>query len=155
MASVAVAPVVKTSIFARIKAKLKLWSEKLAKDEPKVEVVALSTIEVLAPLAETIIDEADPALAPVVEPLVQKVQADLAALTVTIEDAGSQPTVASVVGSIQTNLSAIDAAVGVKSPKATQLTATIASDVQSIAAELFPASSTVQNPIAPATGSSN
>ncbi len=127
--------VVKPSIFKRVLAKLKLWSAEFAKDEPQIERAALATLEVLAPLAATIVSLVEPAAAPLVAPIVSRVTAGLAALTVTVEDAGGLPTLSSIVDSVVSNLGELESVAGVKDAKTQGIVETITTELQTIVAE--------------------
>jgi hypothetical protein len=129
----AIAVLAKPSIFKRIEAEAKhLWQD-LENDEPQIEKVALGTIAVLVPLATTALTIADPAVAPLVAPIAQRVEAGLAALTIAIEDAGLNPTVPSIAAGINSQLSSFLSVAGVKNPTTVANVGTITTELEAIA----------------------
>lgn len=126
--------VTKPSLLSRIEAKVKLWGHEFVKDEPAIEKTTVAAIEFLAPTVYGVLAESDPSLLPIVKPIVDKVVACLAALSDTVEQSGPAPTVASIIGSISANLTELESALGVKSPKALAIVSTVQAGVSSVAA---------------------
>ena len=123
----------KPSIWARVKAEIKLIVAKVESDEPECEKIALATIAILTPLAVTVLAIADPVAVPLVAPIVSRVQTGLAALTVAVKDSGLQPTVPSIAAGIISQLSEFETVAGIKDPKVQTNISTIATELQGIA----------------------
>lgn len=98
------------SFFSKLKAEIEL----LWKKAPAVEVAAASAINYVVPFVESLDEVITPELAPILNPILDKVKVGLTALKVTIQGAGTAPTISSIVGSINTNLTALISAAQIK-----------------------------------------
>lgn len=134
--SATVPAVSKPSFFARVKAEL----HKLFTHIPGWEASAAATLTYLAPMVETVLTLADPAAAPVVTALIEKVQSAMAASAVVIKDAGPTPTLLTYLSAINADIAQIESAAGVKdsatAAKLTAITGTITGEINAIIAEV-------------------
>lgn len=126
--------------------KIESWVASIFKKAPSWETIAKSTILYVAPLLETIVALADPAAAPAVDAIVDKIKVGLAAASVTLSDAGPVPTLSTILASVNTNIGQLEAAAQIKDP-ATQakLTATvnlISGEIQAILSAIPPTAAT-------------
>ena len=123
--------------------KLKSAIESMWKKAPAIEVALASAINSLVPVIEGLDVIITPALAPVLNPILDKIKVGLSALKTTIQGAGSSPNVASIVTSINTNLTALVSAAQVKDPataaKVQAVAAIVTSAVTEIGANAAPA----------------
>lgn len=96
----------------------KLWSgvKTMWKKAPAAEVAAASAINFIVPFVESLDEIITPELAPLLNPILDKVKVGLTALKVTIQGAGPVATVNSIVASINSNLKALVAAAQIKNP---------------------------------------
>ena len=121
--------------------KIENWFKKLFSHVPAWNVIALSALNVVAPLVETILDLADPAVGAIVTPIFTEIQADLGTLAQTFS-AGSTTSVSALLNSILTNLPNLLTAAHITDPasvaKAQAAAATITSELQAILAALPP-----------------
>ncbi len=107
--------------------KVKLELTKLFAHAPSWEASAAATLTYVAPMVETILTLADPAVAPVVDATIAKVQAAMAAASVVIKAAGPTPTLVKYLNAINDDLAMVEEASGVKDPEtAAKLTALVA-----------------------------
>jgi hypothetical protein len=98
------------SFFSKIEAEFKKLFGKL----PSWDVTASRVITVIAPILETALLLIDPAVEAVVAPIITEAQADLATASVIVSDAGPAPSLQNALASFTTNLTAIEAAAGIK-----------------------------------------
>lgn len=118
----AVAPTVHVSFWHRIEAE----AEKLFHALPKWEVVAADAINVAAPITMTILAVEDPALVPVIQPIITTIQTKLATASVLINGLEKSTSLTSALADIQTNLSTILSLADVKnSNEADKITAQV------------------------------
>lgn len=94
--------------------KLLAGIESMWKKLPAATVAASSAINYVVPFVESLDEIIVPEFAPVLNPILDKIKVGLTALKVTVQDAGPAPTVASIVASVNTNLSALVAAAQIK-----------------------------------------
>ena len=131
-----VTTVAELSFFARVKVELK----KLFVHVPGWEASAAATLTYLAPMVETVVSLADPAAAPLVTSLIEKVQSAMAAAAVVIKAAGPAPTLTTYLNAVNSDVAQIEAVAGIKDPttaaKLTALLATITGEVNAILAEV-------------------
>lgn len=104
------------SFFAKLKSEIaSLW-----KKAPAEEIAVASAVNYVVPIVETLDEIITPELAPVLNPILDKIKVGLTALKVTIQDSGSSPNFASIVASIKANFSALLSASQVKDPAVLQ-----------------------------------
>ena len=129
-------PVGTITFFSRVKAELK----KLFAHAPGWEASAAATLTFVAPMVETAVTLADPAAAPVVNALIEKVQSAMAAAAVVIKAAGPTPTLVTYLNAINSDLAQVQDVAQVKDPataaKLTLLVGTITGEVNAILAEI-------------------
>ncbi len=129
-------PVVQLSFFAKVKAELK----KLFTHAPGWEASAAATLTYVAPMVETVVALVDPAVVPVVNALIAKMQSAMAAAAVVIKDAGPRPTLITYLNAVKGDLAQVENAAGVKDPaaaaKLTALIGTITGEIEAILAEV-------------------
>ena len=134
--SAVVVPVVQLSFFAKVKAELK----KLFTHAPGWEASAAATLTYVAPMVETVVALVDPAVVPVVNALIAKMQSAMAAAAVVIKDAGPRPTLITYLNAVKGDLAQVENAAGVKDPaaaaKLTALIGTITGEIEAILAEV-------------------
>jgi hypothetical protein len=97
--------------------KLKSAIETMWKKAPATEVAAASAINFIVPFVEELDIIITPELAPVLNPILDKIKVGLTALKVTIQGAstpGTPATLASIVGSVNANLTALISAAQIK-----------------------------------------
>jgi hypothetical protein len=94
----------------------KLWSEieTMWKKAPAAEVAAASAVNYVVPFVESLDELIVPEFAPVLNPILDKVKVGLTALKVTIQAAGPNPNLSSIIASINANLTALVAAAQIK-----------------------------------------
>ncbi len=136
MASAVVVPVVTVSFFGRVKAELK----KLFLHAPGWEASAAATLTYVAPMVELAVTLADPAAAPIVNALIEKVQSAMAAAAVVIKAAGPTPTLVTYLNAINNDIAQVENAAQIKDPataaKLAALVGTITGEVNAILAEV-------------------
>lgn len=124
------------SFFTRVRTELK----RLFVHAPGWEASAAATLTYLAPMVETVVTLADPAAAPLVNALIERVQSAMAAAAVVIKDAGPSPTLVTYLNSVNSDLSQVMNATQVKDPatqaKITALVGTITGEVNAILQEI-------------------
>lgn len=98
------------SFFSKLKADI----ESLWKKAPAAAVAVASAVNYVVPFVESIDAIVTPELAPILNPILDKVKVGLSALKVTVQDAGSSPSLTSIVSSVNTNLTALVAAAQIK-----------------------------------------
>lgn len=110
-----------------------MWSK-----APAVEVAAASALNALVPVVEGIDVLATPELAPIINPILDKVKVGLTALKTTIQGAGPKINLSSIIASVTANLSALESAVQVKNPETAQkinaIAAIVNGELQNISA---------------------
>lgn len=125
----------KVSFFARVKTELKL----LFVHTPGWEASAAATLTYLAPMVETVVTLADPAVAPLVTAIIQRVQSAMAAAAVVMKDAGPTPTLVTYLNAVNVDLSQVLSAAHVSDPatlaKITALVSTVTGEVNAIMQE--------------------
>jgi hypothetical protein len=90
------------------------------KKAPSIEVQVSSAINYCAPFVEELDTLVDPTLAPIINPIIDKVKTGLAALAVTIQQASTptgQTNLQSIFSSLKSNLSSLESAAQVKNPE--------------------------------------
>lgn len=136
MSNTLIAPGEHLSFFARVKAELK----RLFVHVPGWEASAAATLTYLAPMVEALVTLADPAAAPLVTALLQRVQSAMAAAAVVVKDAGPIPTLTTYLTAITADLGQIEDAAQVHDPaaltKITTLVNTITAEVNAILKEI-------------------
>lgn len=124
------------SFFAKVKAELK----KLFAHAPGWEASASATLTYVAPMVETVVSLADPAAAPVVNALIEKVQSAMAAAAVVIKAAGPTPTLVTYLNAINSDIGQVESVAGVKdatsATKLTTLVGAITGEVNAILSEV-------------------
>lgn len=127
---------VQMSFFGRVEAELK----KLFTHAPGWEASAAATLTYVAPLVETVVTLVDPAIAPVVNALIAKVQSAMAAAAVVIKAAGPAPTLVTYLNAVNNDLAQVAGLAGIKdvasAAKLTALVTTITTEVNAILAEI-------------------
>jgi hypothetical protein len=117
--------------------KLKSAIESMWKKAPAVEVAAASTINYIVPFVEELDTMVTPELAPVINPILDKVKTGFSALAVTIKGVGPAANVQTITASIKANLTALVSAAQVKdtalASKIGNVTNLIAAEVDAIA----------------------
>ncbi len=123
------------SFFARVKAELK----RLFVHAPSWEASAAATLTYLAPMVETVVTLTDPAAAPLVTAIIQRVQSAMAAAAVVMKDAGPTPTLVTYLNAVNADLTQVLSAAQVKDPatlaKITALVGTVTGEVNAILQE--------------------
>jgi hypothetical protein len=118
------------------------WLKAHFKTVPALEVTVSSAVNYLVPFVEELDTLATPEIAPVVNPILDKIKTGLAALAVTITDSSPSgvANVKSVLASIITNASSLEAAFQIKDPatatKLTSIVTLITGEVGAIRAQL-------------------
>ena len=98
------------SFFSKLKAEIvSLW-----KKAPAVELAAASAIDYAVPFIESLDTIILPEYADELNPILDKVKVGLTAVKVTIQDAGPNANLSTIVGSINTNLTALVSAAQIK-----------------------------------------
>ena len=131
-----VAPAVMPSFFGRVKAELK----KLFAHAPGWEASAAATLTYVAPMIEVMVTLADPAAAPAVDAVIEKVQSAMAAAAVVIKAAGPTPTLVTYLNAINNDLTQVEGVAGIKdaatAARLTALVTTVTEEVNAILAEV-------------------
>ncbi len=134
--SAVVVPVVQLSFFAKVKAELK----KLFTHAPGWEASAAATLTYVAPMVETVVALVDPAVLPMVNALIAKVQSAMAAAAVVIKNAGPRPTLITYLTAVKGDLAQVENVAGVKDPaaaaKLTAVVGMITGEIEAILAEV-------------------
>lgn len=126
------------TFFERLGSKLKSLFKKL----PAAEVQISSTVNYIAPFLEELDTLADPELAPVVNPVIDKIKVGLAALATTITDssASGKANVVSIAASLSTNATALESAFQVKNPatqeKVTGIIKLVSGEIAAVQAQI-------------------
>jgi hypothetical protein len=111
------------------------WFAKIFKNAPAWNVIALSTLNTIAPDAELVLTFVDPAAEAVAGPIITEVQADLGTLATLLKN-GSTNSLSTFVAAIKTNLSSLLTAGHITNPtsvaKATGLVSAINAELDSI-----------------------
>ena len=94
--------------------KLKSAIESMWKKVPAISVAAASAVNYVVPFVESLDEIIVPEYAPILNPILDKIKVGLTALKVTVQDAGPNPNVASIVASVNTNLAALVSAAQIK-----------------------------------------
>lgn len=94
--------------------KLKNAIESMWKKAPAAEVALSSGVNFIVPFVEELDTLATPELAPVINPILDKVKTGLSALAVTIKGVGPVVNIQTISASITYNLTALESAVQVK-----------------------------------------
>jgi len=111
---------------------LKSYIEAMWKKAPAIEVAFASAINNLVPVVEELDAIIDPALAPELNPILDKIKVGLSALKATIQGAGTKPNIVSIVDSVNSNLTALLTTAQVKNPE-------LVAKIQEVAAIVTPA----------------
>jgi hypothetical protein len=124
------------SFFSKLKSEIvSMW-----KKAPAAEVALASGVNFIVPFVEELDTLATPELAPIVNPILDKVKTGLSALSVTIKGVGSTVNVSTIASSITANLSGLEAAVQIKDPatatKINSIATLIAGEISAIVAAL-------------------
>jgi len=129
--------------------KIGAWLKAKFKKLPSEEVQISSAVNYVAPFVEELDDLADPELAPVVNPIIDKIKVGLAALATTITDSSvaGKTNVVSIANSLASNAQALESAFQVKDTatqqKATGIIQLISGEISAIQSQLTtPAPST-------------
>ena len=129
------AEVEQPSFFTRVKTELK----RLFVHAPSWEASAAATLMYLAPMVETVVTLADPAAAPWMTAMLERVQSAMAAAVVVMKDAGPTPTLVTYLNAVNADLSQVLSAAQVKDPailaKITALVGTVSGEVNAILQE--------------------
>lgn len=119
--------------------KIEGWFATVFKNAPAWNVTALSALNIIAPLVETVVDLADPALGAVMTPIVTQVQAALGT-TSQLLAAGNTSGLTGLLNSIQTNFSSLLTEAHITDPasvaKANAAATTLTSEIQAILAAI-------------------
>jgi hypothetical protein len=127
------------SFFSALKADvIAMW-----KKAPSEEVALASAVNAAVPYIEEIDVLVVPELAPILNPILDKVKVGLSALKSTIQGAGSKASIPSIVASINANLAALLSAVQVKDPATATKIATIVAIVTTGVSEIGAGASTL------------
>jgi len=122
------------SFFSKLKAAI----ESMWKKAPAAEVALSSAVNFVVPFVEQLDALATPELAPIINPILDKVKTGLSALAVTIKGVGPVANVQSITTSITTNLTALEQAVQIKDPatatKINSIAALIGGEISAIVA---------------------
>ena len=120
------------------------WAEKeLAKlfsEAPKIEQVIDTTLKYVGPVLQTIVtSEAGSAAGAAVASVIKEAQSDLTAVSGLVYDFGPTPTAASVLASVQSNLSALLTAGHISNPTNVAALTKVASELGALVAAVAPA----------------
>lgn len=96
--------------------KLKTAIESMWKKAPAAEVALSSGVNFIVPFVEELDELAIPELAPIINPILDKVKTGLSALSVTIKGVGPVVNVQTITSSITSDLTALEQAVQIKDP---------------------------------------
>ena len=123
------------SFFARVRAELK----QLFVHAPSWEASAAATLTYLAPMVESVVTLTDPAAAPLVTSIIQRVQSAMAAAAVVMKDAGPTPTLVTYLNAVNSDLGQVLSAAQTKDPatlaRITALVGTVTAEVNAILQE--------------------
>jgi hypothetical protein len=115
------------------------WFKKVFKNVPAWNVVALSTLNLIAPLLETVLAFADPSAGALIDPIVTQIQADLGTASQLLS-AGNTVNLSSLLKAIQSNFSALIAAAHITNPtsvaRAQEAETAITSELEAIIAAI-------------------
>jgi hypothetical protein len=118
------------------------WLKTHLKKLPAIEVTVSSAVNYMVPFVEELDTLATPEIAPVVNPILDKIKTGLAALAVTITDSSPSgvANVKSILASINTNAASLEAAFQIKDPvtatKLSSIVTLITGEVSAIQAQL-------------------
>ena len=102
--------------------------------------MALAAITYAAPFVEGVLTIVDPALVPVVQPIITRIETGLAtAYSLSTQGASSAATLSTTLASVNADLSTLESVAGIKDVATQTKLATILSEVQAVIA-LIPAS---------------
>lgn len=130
------------SFFSKLKSAIvSMW-----KKAPAAEVALASSVNFIVPFVEELDVMATPELAPIINPILDKVKTGLSALAVTIKGVGPKVNITTIASSINSNLAALESAVQIKNPatatKINGISALITAEISAIVAEFTPAPAT-------------
>jgi hypothetical protein len=111
---------------------LKSAIEAMWKKAPAIEVAFASALNNLVPVVEELDVIIDPAMAPELNPILDKIKVGLSALKTTIQGAGTKPNIVSIVDSVNANLGALVATAQIKNPE-------LVAKIQEVASIVTPA----------------
>jgi hypothetical protein len=118
---------------------IKAWFTKLFKNVPAWNVIALSTLNTVAPDAELVLSFVDPAAEAIAGPIITEVQADLGTLATLLKN-GSTNSLSTFIAAIKANLSSLLTAGHITNPtsvaKATGIVSAINAELDSILASV-------------------
>ena len=124
-----------SSIFKSIES----WFGKVFKNAPAWNVIALSTLNVVAPLIETVVSLAEPAFAPVVTGIFTQIQTDLGSASALLA-AGNANGLTGLLNSIKSDFSTLLTEAHITDPasvaKAQAAEASITSELEAIIAAI-------------------
>jgi hypothetical protein len=127
------------SFFSALKADvIAMW-----KKAPSEEVALASAVNAAVPYIEEIDVLVVPELAPILNPILDKVKVGLSALKSTIQGAGSKASIPSIVASVNANLAALLSAAQVKDPATATKIATIVAIVTAAVSDIGAGASTL------------
>lgn len=124
--------------------KIGSWFKRVFKKLPAWNVIAMSALNVAAPLVETIVDLADPAAGAVLTPILTSIQSKfgtVASLLGSADTTNLSSTLTSIVDDLPTLLEVANVKDATSVAKATAAITTIASELQAILAAI-PSTST-------------
>lgn len=132
-----------TSFFSKLKAE----AEKLWKEAPKVESVALVALNAAAPEIEAIAGLVEGAAGEAaVTAILNQIKVDFTVAAATLSDAGPNPTVVSALSAVQANLPQIDEAAHIVNPASQQklgaALSLVTTEISDVSTALTPAPST-------------
>ena len=100
------------TFFSKLKAEIKaMW-----KKAPAEEVALASGVSFIVPFVEQLDELATPELAPIINPILDKIKTGLSAFSVTIKGVGPVANIQTIASSITTNLTGLEQAVQIKDP---------------------------------------
>lgn len=115
------------------------WFRKVFKNVPQWNVVALSALNVVAPLVETVFELADPQAASIVTPIFTQIQADMGTVSGLLQSGNTQ-NLTSMLNAIKSNFSTLITEAHISNPdsvaKANAAEATITSELEAIIASV-------------------
>lgn len=119
--------------------KVEGWFAKVFANAPKWNVTALAALNIIAPILETALSLADPAVANIVDPIITQIQADLGT-TSQLLAAGSTQGLAGLLTAIQGNFSTLLKEAHITDPnnvaRATALEQEFSAELQTILAAI-------------------
>ena len=131
-----IATAYKVTFFGQVKAELK----KLFTHAPGWEASAAATLTYVAPMVEAVVTLADPAAAPEVNGIIEKVQSAMAAAAVVIKAAGPTPTLVTYLNAVNGDIAQVETVAGIKdaatATKLTSLLSLITGEVNAILEEV-------------------